>query len=61
LLRAGCVDELLLYVAPCLLGAGLPMIELPAIDALEGRVALAYHDVRRVGVDLRIRARVVSS
>ena len=57
LLRAGCVDELLLYVAPTLLGPGQPMIELPAIDTLERRRALSYHDVARVGDDLRIRAR----
>jgi len=61
LLRAGCVDELLVYLAPCLLGPGLPMIELPPIDTLEGRLALAYHDVQRIGDDLRIRARFVPS
>ena len=61
LLRAGCVDELLLYMAPSLLGPGLPMIELPAIDALGERLALAYHDVVRIGDDLRIRARFTAA
>lgn len=59
LLRAGCVDELLLYVAPTLLGPGMPMIELPAIDDLSGRLGLTYYDVGRIGDDLRIRARFV--
>ena len=57
LLRAGLVDELLAYIAPCLLGPGMPMIALPPIDALEHRQALTYHDVVRIGDDLRIRAR----
>lgn len=57
LIRAGCVDELLAYLAPCLLGAGQPMIELPPIDDLSGRRSLTYHDFARIGDDLRIRAR----
>ena len=57
LLRAGLVDELLAYIAPCLLGPGMPMIALPPIEALEYRQALTYHDVARIGDDLRIRAR----
>ena len=58
LLHAGVVDELLAYVAPCLLGPGLPMIEWPPIARLEDRVSLTYHEVARVGPDLRIRARL---
>ena len=57
LVRAGCVDELLAYIAPCLLGPGQPMIELPTIDDLNRRRSLTYHDLVRVGEDLRIRAR----
>ncbi len=57
LIRAGCVDEVLAYLAPCLLGPGQPMIALPAIDDLNRRWALTYHDFARIGDDLRIRAR----
>ena len=57
LLREGCVDELLVYLAPTLLGPGLPMVDLPAITALADRVALTYHDVMRIGDDLRLLAR----
>ncbi len=61
LLREGCVDELLVYLAPSLLGPGLPMIELPPIDDLTARRRLAYHDVAPIGDDLRIVARIVES
>lgn len=57
LLRAGCVDELLAYLAPTLLGPGQPMVELPALDRLEDRTRLAYHEIARIGDDLRILAR----
>ncbi len=58
LLRAGLVDELLVYVAPSLLGAdAAAMFELSAPVSLESRVKLRFHDVERVGEDLRILAR----
>ena len=57
LIRAGCVDELLAYIAPCLLGPGQPMVELPTIEDLNRRWSLTYHDFARVGDDLRVRAR----
>lgn len=58
LLREGCVDELLLYLAPSLLGpAALGLFNLPAIDSLEARQALRFHDLRQIGSDLRVLAR----
>lgn len=57
LIRAGCVNEIVAYLAPCLLGPGQPMIELPPIDDLNRRRSLTYHDFARIGDDLRIRAR----
>lgn len=49
------VDELVLYVAPCLLGAdALPLAQLPALAGLEQRVALRFHEVTRIGEDLRL-------
>ena len=56
-LRSGLVDELLLYLAPRLLGPGRPLADWPALQALEGSVDLRFHDVAPVGEDLRIRAR----
>ncbi|CAD6509777.1 Riboflavin biosynthesis protein RibD [Paraburkholderia kirstenboschensis] len=60
LLREGCVDELLVYLAPSLLGIdSMSMFNLSAPDTLEGRVKLAFHNVERIGEDLRILARLV--
>jgi diaminohydroxyphosphoribosylaminopyrimidine deaminase/5-amino-6-(5-phosphoribosylamino)uracil reductase len=61
LLAAGLVDELLLYLAPCLLGdpaRGVAEFR-TGLSRLSDRVALAFHDVARVGDDLRLLARVV--
>jgi diaminohydroxyphosphoribosylaminopyrimidine deaminase/5-amino-6-(5-phosphoribosylamino)uracil reductase len=58
LLRAGLVDELLLYLAPCLIGdAARGMFNLPALESLEGKRSLAIRDARLVGADLRLLAR----
>ena len=58
LLREGCVDELLIYLAPSLLGTdSMSMFNLVAPDTLEGRVRLNFHSVDRMGEDLRILAR----
>ena len=61
LLAAGLVDELLLYLAPCLLGdPGRGVAEFAtAIGRLSDRIRVAIHDVERVGDDLRLLARVV--
>lgn len=58
LLREGCVDELLVYLAPSLLGMdSMSMFSLDAPETLDGRVKLTFHAVDRVGDDLRILAR----
>ncbi|WGS49100.1 bifunctional diaminohydroxyphosphoribosylaminopyrimidine deaminase/5-amino-6-(5-phosphoribosylamino)uracil reductase RibD [Paraburkholderia sp. D15] len=60
LLREGCVDELLVYLAPSLLGVdSMSMFNLHAPDTLEGRVKLNFHTIDRIGDDLRILARFV--
>lgn len=58
LLREGCVDELLVYLAPSLLGDAMPMFHLPEPASLELATRLDFHAVDRIGPDLRIRARV---
>jgi diaminohydroxyphosphoribosylaminopyrimidine deaminase/5-amino-6-(5-phosphoribosylamino)uracil reductase len=57
LIREGCVDELLVYLAPSLIGDARDMFALPALDNLRQQIALKFHDVQRVGPDLRILAR----
>ena len=59
LLAAGLVDELLVYVAPKLLGDGPGMAPLGAITSLDAALALDFRSVERVGPDLRIVARLV--
>lgn len=59
LMRAGLVDELLLYVAPQLLGdAARGMAQLGELTSLDQRVNLKWRDVRQVGNDLRITVKV---
>lgn len=57
LVRERCVDELLVYLAPTLLGDAQGMFALPALASLEHKRTLKFHEVRSVGEDLRILAR----
>ncbi len=59
LIREACVDELLVYLAPSLLGDALGMFDLGAIDDLERRTRLQFGASQRVGDDLRLLARIV--
>lgn len=59
LIREGCVDELLLYLAPSLLGDAQGLFDLPRLDSLQGRKSLAFHEIKQIGPDLRILARFV--
>lgn len=70
LLRASCVDELLLYMAPKLIGPGRELAALPdlaavgaddtpgATSGLDGALALEFKSFEPVGSDLRIVARL---
>ncbi len=59
-LSAGLVDELILYLAPHLMGdAARGMFSLPGLRQMQDRIALEWQDVRRVGSELRISARPV--
>jgi len=62
LIREGCVDELLVYLAPKLIGSGLDMAShLHAggpLTSLAGALALEFKSVEMLGPDLRIVSRV---
>lgn len=58
LLASGMLDELLLYLAPSLLGMGADMAQWGPLTDLAQRVPLGFQDVRQVGRDLRVLARV---
>ena len=56
-LQARCVDELLLYLAPSLLGhEARALATLPGLSHLRERIQLQYTDVQTLGDDLRITA-----
>ncbi len=60
LLQAGLIDELIIYVAPRLLGdSARGMFSVPALESLAAGWSLVFEDFRKVGTDLRITARVV--
>ncbi|MBG6071098.1 bifunctional diaminohydroxyphosphoribosylaminopyrimidine deaminase/5-amino-6-(5-phosphoribosylamino)uracil reductase RibD [Polaromonas sp. CG_23.6] len=58
LIRAGLVDEFLLYLAPKLLGPGQGMAAFGPLHALADAVELQFHSTEQIGADLRIVARV---
>ena len=58
LIRAGLVDEFLIYLAPKLLGPGLGMASFGPLQALSEAVELQFQSTDRVGADLRIVARI---
>lgn len=60
LLRENLVDELIVYLAPHILGdSARGMFNLPALEDLSGRHECELQDVRSVGSDIRITARIM--
>lgn len=58
LLEAGLIDELVVYVAPRLLGDGARgMFSVPSIESLAAAWDVRIEEVRQVGRDLRITGR----
>ena len=57
LLRAGLVDELLIYLAPRLLGPGRGLAAIGPLASLAESLDFEFVDVERVGPDLRLRLR----
>ncbi|PWB20411.1 bifunctional diaminohydroxyphosphoribosylaminopyrimidine deaminase/5-amino-6-(5-phosphoribosylamino)uracil reductase RibD [Comamonas sp. JNW] len=58
LLQAGLVDECLLYLAPKLLGQGLPAFAGMALQKLDQAPALDIRSIEPLGADLRVLARI---
>jgi diaminohydroxyphosphoribosylaminopyrimidine deaminase/5-amino-6-(5-phosphoribosylamino)uracil reductase len=56
LLQAGLLDELIIYMAPTLMGSSArPLFELP-LERMAEQVPLVVADIRRIGRDWRITA-----
>ncbi len=59
MLQAGLIDELVVYLAPHLMGdAARGLFCLPGLERMADRVNLEFTDVRAVGGDLKLTARV---
>ena len=59
LLAAGLVDEVLIYLAPCLVGRAVHgLFNAPLLQSLSDAARLHIRDLRMVGADLRILATV---
>ncbi len=57
-MQAGLVDELVVYMAPVVLGhAARGLFHLPALERMCDRCEFAWHDVERIGEDLRLTLR----
>lgn len=56
-LQAGLIDELLVYMAPTVMGDGARgLFNLPQLSQMQQRYHLKWQDVRMVGDDIRITA-----
>jgi diaminohydroxyphosphoribosylaminopyrimidine deaminase/5-amino-6-(5-phosphoribosylamino)uracil reductase len=61
LLQAGLIDELVIYVAPHLMGdSARGLLTLPGLEKMDQRIRLSISDIRAVGEDWRITANVQS-
>ncbi len=59
MIEAELVDELVIYQAPHIMGSEtMPMFGTPSMTALAERVELDFDDVRRIGPDMKITARI---
>jgi diaminohydroxyphosphoribosylaminopyrimidine deaminase/5-amino-6-(5-phosphoribosylamino)uracil reductase len=62
LLQAGVVDELLVYLAPSVIGdSGRGMFDMPELTELSQAKNLEIREVERLGEDIRILARILGS
>ena len=58
MLKMGLVDELILYMAPLLMGSGArSLFHLPGLQHMDQRIHLHIAEIRAVGADWRITAR----
>jgi diaminohydroxyphosphoribosylaminopyrimidine deaminase / 5-amino-6-(5-phosphoribosylamino)uracil reductase len=57
LIAAGLVDELLLYIAPTLLGPGEPLAQMPELTELTQANKLTVASTQMLGEDIRVIAR----
>ncbi len=54
LLAAGLVDEIVLFMAPSIIGRGIPVAQLPLITEMKDVSRWRFHEASRVGEDLKL-------
>lgn len=58
LLKGNCVDEVLAYIAPLMVGLGRGMTHMGPLQVLGDALPMTFHEVSRIGPDLRVLARM---
>lgn len=62
LMQAGLVDELIIYMAPVLMGdAARGLMTIPGLETMSQRIKLEIDEIRAIGKDWRIQARPVAA
>lgn len=62
LMQAGLVDELIIYMAPVLMGdAARGLMTIPGLETMNQRIKLEIDEIRAIGKDWRIQARPVAA
>ena len=60
MLQAGLIDELIIYMAPVLMGNDARgLFALPGLESMQDKIELEVTDYRLVGKDIRITAKVI--
>ena len=59
LMRTGLIDEIVMYLAPCVLGRGRGAFDIPALHSLQDKFAFCFNDVKMIGDDVRLIMRRV--
>ncbi len=58
LLESGLIDELIIYMSPCILGKdAIDMFAFPAIEKLSDRYSFVVRDQKTIGTDMKVTLR----
>lgn len=61
LLEARCVNELLIYMAPTILGPGRDMFHIAPLTSLSARYDFKLHDMQKIGQEMRLQLRLATT
>ncbi len=56
LIRSGCTDKFMLFLAPRILGGGIPLVDLGHTESIAQALKVVITDVKRTGPDVLIEA-----